>query len=355
MTTNTIHLYGDGTKDKLVTTANPQVTAIGMAEVEAGLAGLQVSKQPLYRFALNDEGAGYEEVPGRIGVELANGRVLNVVGDGYKVHQYEDVLLDPARQLVQAADGGVSVQAFGFANYGGTAWINLALTEPTTIATGDDGPDLVFSSVFLSSSHDGSWSTGARLGNYRMFCRNQLRSFHSRGGRRWGHGLRVRHTANSVPRLAGLSEIIDAVTGEQRALQVTAAALLDTHVSAGDVADVMALVDPRPQPKAGDDGQQVDPTPGELAGWERRRAAQVAYYQNNSTVAPYLGTGWGLYQALNGWQQHERPVRGDRNSKVALRILDGGLHTHDGQVITAIAQVTNHPTLVGAWHGIGDN
>lgn len=329
MTITDTHLYGNGSKDRLVLGGN-------LDDVAAAFAPLRVEAKPLFQTELTPSGVGYAEVPGRklITKPLDGDRVLNVVTDWYGIHQYEDALVEPARALVEVADGSVDVGTFGWTNHGGQAFISLRLRNPISLPGGDK----VHSEAFIASSHDGSWSTSARLGNYSQFCLNQLPAFH-----RKSPVVMIRHTSQSQDRLAQMRLVLTALYDEAVTVERIGRRLVATAVTPSQIDAMFELLDARPpEPTEGESTRKV-------TNWENRRGAFMEYLHTAESLVPYAGTAWGAYQAFNGFNQHVAATKQDRGTRAIVRAVDGDLATADRQTVATIARVLN-TDLAALWN-----
>ena len=300
-------------------TAKDSSSGISPDEVRSAFAEARFSKVPLYTVRLDEDGVGYTEIPDSIGIAKDNGRVLNVVSPGYAIHQYEQSLLDPAQELLQVADGDAYIQAYGLTNWGGRAFISVGLTEPVVLG----GYDIINPYAFLSGSGDGSWATTQRIGNFRMFCTNQLTSF-----QRSRAAVKIRHTSKSVDRLPLINATLIGLITEASELRTIGERLMSTPFTERQLLSVHSRLTPEPE--------ATGENKAACTRWQNRRDELLQCYRFDPRVSPLKGSAWGAYQAFSTLNIHGGNVRRNRDARTVEMVASGKIATYDHKVLRLI-------------------
>ncbi len=243
------------------------------------------------------------------------GRPLGVFSSKYPVMQYTDMLLDGLAALITpdglaVSDDSLGIGSAGLLKGGATAWVQIE--RPDTVKT-REGVDFR-SSILASASMDGSLPLTYSAVNQVVVCDNThawaLREA-ERSGRMWK--LRRRSVLSQL-QLRDAREALDMIVEAEQSFAADIAKLCDLTVS-------------RPQ-----FGRLLDdfaPLPDADSGKAARTRAQAKRDQiellwtSDERVTPWAGTGFGWLQAVNTWQHHVRPVRGDRGGRNTAYAITG--------------------------------
>lgn len=245
-----------------------------------------------------------------------NDHVMGVFKSGYTPHQYDEWL---TRHVENLLDDSLVIGSASLLKEGAVAAVQIRLRE--AIAT-QDGKILPY--MLAGTSFDGSVSTFYKRCITRFVCKNTLRIAKAEKGA----VLRIKHTANSGLKIDSARVALGLV--EQAAEEYIEA--MD-QLLAIDVTDVQfrRIVN------------EVWPIPSEEGRArtmaETRQGQVFNLWRNDSRVNAVAGTAWGVLQAFNTWQHHIQNVRGDRDERNLLNVIDGGFDSFDAEVMAAAAKV----------------
>lgn len=253
--------------------------------------------------------------------------VLGLFKDGYKIHQYDQWLLDNVATIL---DDTLSISSAGLLRGRAVAWVEVSVPDTITTPEGVEfRPNLL-----ACTSFDGSLSTTYKRTVQLTVCDNTMAA--ALGER--GQTVKVRHSRNSLTKIASVREALAMVHATADGFAAEVARLAATPVTGrqfGQVLDALVPVDPEASKRS----QTMA---------EDKRAQIVRLYRLDSRVAPWQNTALGVLQAFNTWRHHEqgglsgdnaaekRAARADRN---AYRAVTGETEREDALVVAALADV----------------
>lgn len=249
------------------------------------------------------DGDDYTAIPGKQATRRPDtGTVLGVLSDDYGLFKNASGF-DVVEQIVDEGDGQVEVETAGTLREGRFVWVLCWLNRELDIA-GDR-----FDPYILGTwGHDGQTAFTVANTYVRVVCANTRTAALSSASRTWkathlgSIEARVRE-ARHVLKMADLYEAEFVADVENfLAKKVTAKKFTDAIVPA---------VFPIPE---GSSDQVV-------RNRTERRDQVIDLYRTSDTVQGFKGTGWGAFQAFSTWEEHTRPVMGDRDERRALRVI----------------------------------
>lgn len=292
----------------------------------------QAISEPMYRLDMTTDGVGYVEVEGRKLLLRSDTReTLNVTSDRYGVHQYDEVLVNNIADLLDVSDGQLGIASAGELEQGGTAWVQVEMTEGVTV-----GDDLLFPFLTGASSHSGRYATQYRAGARRVVCDNTLAALMNYdGGNTATDIVKVKHTKHSALRIEDARRVLGIAFATRDAFTAEVEQLLATTVSGHDFLTIVDAIYPKPEAKSDD----KDVNAKAQLNFQNRRDGHLTMFldRNDDRIAPWSGTGWGAVQTINTWAQHNSPIRDEarRAERNRLRFLDGAVGTLDRKAVAA--------------------
>jgi phage/plasmid-like protein (TIGR03299 family) len=248
------------------------------------------------------------EFAGKQGIVRSDtGAPLGLHSKGYAIHQYDEWLVNNVSTILGDT---LQIGSAGLLDGGAKAWVQIE--APETIAT-PEGVDFR-PHLMATTAHDGTIATTYMTGMTVVVCDN-TRAMALAEGKRNGQLIRFKHSSGSQLRLAEARTALNVV--EQIADDFTA--------------EVAALCAEPVKPKEWQGFLDVVAKLPEQAGRSRtmaenKRDALNRLWTNDMRVAPWKGTAYGVVQAMNTYEHHEKSVRGgtraDRNMH---RAITGGV------------------------------
>jgi phage/plasmid-like protein (TIGR03299 family) len=241
----------------------------------------------------------------------------------YKVHQFDTWLIDEVANLL---DDDLAIGSAGRLKGGAVAWVSIEVPETITTPEG-----VAFRPHLLAAaSHDGSLSTTFTRTVTNTVCDNTM-SVALAEGAVHGQRLKVRHTRHSLGRLTEAREALGIIHTIADDFAAQVAQLTSIKVSEGDWNRFLGSLAPVPE------------RPGRTRTIaEQKREALHRLYRDDERSAPWVGTAWGVLQAVNTMVHHETPVRGaeraDRNAERAIR---GGIDKIDRSTLMRLTALVS--------------
>jgi len=233
-----------------------------------------------------------EKVPAFATVRETDGKVLGVVGPGYKPIQNETAF-DWFEPMV--ASGEVSLETAGVLKEGRHVWVLGRINrDPVEIVPGDE----VIPFILFSNSHDGTRMARAGFTNVRAVCANTV---HAAETSKLSKLLKVRHTKNAGLALDGIREIMDIVNRQFETTTEGMRKLARLGVTEETVKEYVRKVF---QPKIilGD----------EMSDNQEERCDRLVdniiplFRHQTNQIAGVKDTAWGMYNAVTHYLSHDR-------------------------------------------------
>lgn len=264
------------------------------------------------------------------------GEVFYVASDGYAIHQYDEWLLQNVANLL---DDDLGIASAGLLCGGGVGWVQVELPEPVAGPGGFD-----FRPFLLGlTSHNGTKATGYKVGKIAVVCDNTLTAAERENG---GELLTVKHTRNSALRIADARDAMGLIVAERDASIAELDGLLSVKVDDVQWQKFLDTLVPMTDDMSARGRTLAENKLGELN----------RLYKNDIRVAPWKGTGLGVMQAVNTFDQHVATMRnlGDGNKgqarfgRTLLATADGSLAKETNRYRTILAAVTDSKALTNA-------
>lgn len=267
---------------------------------------------------------GTSPVEGKKAIVRADtGATLGIFGDGYKLHQPKEWLVDNLQILL---DGGLKVGSATVLKGGAVVSVQAELEETREAIEG------VKHRPFLTAatSHDGSLSTRYMVGTQVVVCDNTL-AVALKEKDRLEH--RIRHTSGSMSRVGEIRQALGLTVeqvGDQFDAQVRA--LVSQHVTDEKWDEfVKAFTGIEKAEEKGGRGHTMA---------QNRVDILNNLWFNDERAAPWKNSAWGVLAAANTASHHEFSVRtSNRLERNEMRTLRGEWDTYDANVLQLLSRV----------------
>lgn len=246
----------------------------------AGLAGWDVQKKAIY------VGRKGPVVEGKYATVTADGRVLGVVGRGYRVTQTEETF-ELGEQMVD--DGTARWERAGFFRGGRTIFGAMEICGGEISVPGDDSPIKPY--LLLVNSFDGSTPEQGILAFIRPVCIN---TFEAARGTDTPYRFNIRHTGSREGKVQMAREAIGISFKHSAEVAQLATALATTAIVDEQVQEIFR--------------KTVWPIDADALSEGRleAHASTVAYenYLTSPTIDGIRGTAWGAFNAVTEFVDH---------------------------------------------------
>jgi len=235
---------------------------------------------------------------------------LGVFSASYDRHQFSEVLVENVAGILGE---GLGIGSAGLLEGGAIGYLQVEMPDSVTMADGAEYRPY----LLAMSSHNGKRATGYQLVIQRVVCDNTLAIAAAEKGGKY----KIKHTRYSSMKIKDAREALGIIT--------TA-----TETFAEEVEEFLSIkVDDRQWSKFLELAVPIAPDAKgrSLTMAENKRGELNRLYKHDERVAPWMGTGWGVYQAVNTYDQHYAVSRnlGDGNKGAArydrsLMAVSGG-------------------------------
>lgn len=266
-------------------------------------------------------------IPGRKAIQREDtGDVLGIFADGYKVHPYQEWLVDNVASIL---DADLQVGSAGLLRKGGQAWVQVEM-EDTMQAAGsvDFRPFLT-----AATSVDGSLSSTYMTGATAVVCDNTLSAAITGADA----AVRIRHSRNSLGRVTEVREALGILWEAATEFQAEVERLVATTVTEKQwdsfVKAHSGLVGPK--------GVALFPSDGRSYTIAQNKADTLHnLWAADERVSPWKGTAYGVLAAVNTARQHVFTVRGaNRVERAQASFLSGRTGAEDRAALALLAKV----------------
>ena len=267
--------------DKLAT-ANEMIEASGL-NWQVELTPIALATGPF---------AGRESVERFATVRNTDGRWLGVVGRNYQIIN-NDVAFDWGDSLVDS--GEAKWDTAGSLDNGRIVFMSMELNHLDLRLEGEHPDGDVKTYLLLSNGHHGGHALEADITKVRTVCKNTLNIAVKGATRRF----KIRHSGSIDGKLAAARQALGLSFAYDQAFAEAANRLLDKRVVDEQVQEIFRKVWPIDVETATEG--RVESHPSTLA---------YETYQTSADLDPIRGTGWGAFNAVAEYVDHEQAYRG---------------------------------------------
>jgi phage/plasmid-like protein (TIGR03299 family) len=217
--------------------------------------------------------------------------VLGVVGDRYRPFQNDQLFsfFDP----VVSRENGAWYHTGGSIHGGKKVWL-LAKVPGDFYVAGMD--DVIENYILLCSSHDGTMKIVAKSTPIRVVCQNTLAM--ALGNSK--SMVAIKHTENAEVQLRLAHQVLGLATRQSELLKLAAQFLLEKPIDARLLNNFLSDLLPTKKENALVTNNPV---------MRYRQRIEDLFTDSPTNNMPGMhGTGWGLYNAVSEWADHEKPI-----------------------------------------------
>lgn len=234
---------------------------------------------------------------------------LGVFMAGYERHQFQNTLVENVAGILGE---GLGIGSAGLLEGGAIGYVQVELPDTVTFADGTEYRPF----LLAMSSHNGKRATGYQLAVQRVVCDNTLNiAAAERGGR-----FRIKHTRYSSLKIKDAREALGIITTAADTFATEVEEFLSIKVDDKQWGDFLEKLTP-----IAPDASKRSRTMA-----ENKRGELNRLYRWDERVAPWKGTGWGVYQAVNTYDQHIAIARGLGDGNQAQARFDRSLMALSG-------------------------
>lgn len=248
--------------------------------------------------------------------------ILGSFKSGYKVHGYDQWLVQNVENIIDTSEGDLHIGSAGLLRKGAVAWVQFELEENREVA------DVAFRPFLTAAtSLDGSLSTTYKTGAQVVVCDNTLSA--ALNGE--GSAFKVKHSRNSLGRISEVRDALGIIYDLADDLAAEIEHLTDERVSESTWT---RFVD------------ELTKTP-DSASLRSRNMAQSkrdilqSLWTGDPRVSPWRNTKYGVVAAVNTYEHHFATVRNaHRAERNMLNVVTGQVDKSDLDTLAVLARVS---------------
>lgn len=261
---------------------------------------------------------------------LGPAKILGKFKQDFKIHDYEEWLLTNVANIL---DDTLAIGSAGLLRDGAQAWVQAQM--PDNIVT----PEGVEFRPYISAatSLDGSLATTYKTGNELIVCDNTMHAALEGSAFR----VKIRHSKNSLARIHDIRSALGVIHEEAESFAEEIKQLTRTTVTDKQWDGFLDAYAPLPEVKKTKGG---GPGQGYTMA-EKKRDNLNRLYRNDPRSSDWVGTAFGVLQAVNTYGNHEAIIRGqhsrpERNMARALK-LDKSMRSDIDKADVEVLDVLN--------------
>ena len=315
----------DGTTE--IGVGNHYSGGIPMHHVIGRLFNWEALTAPVY--AAMDDGT-FVEIPNQKRVYPSDNppHTFWIAKDSYAPHDYSDSLVGVVSDIVDVPGSDLVISSAGLLKQRGIAWVEVSVPESITTPEGIEfRPNLL-----ATTSLNGTVATTYKRTCTDVVCDNTR----SIALAEEGQEIRVRHSRYSNLKLADAREALAIIHTTADDIEAEFKALCEIDVTDRQFSDIIgALTDPPKGKELGKAGLTLK---------EKKMGELAQLWNNDNRVSPWKGTGYGVIQATNTWEQHFKSTR--RGTTMAernmLATINGDIEKSDREVYATMMAVLDN-------------
>lgn len=268
--------------------------AIPMEAVRATLGKVQPVSVPL---SVIHEGITYKDPSRQVIVNEADGNVFGVFKAGYKIHGYEEWLIDNVQTLI---DDDLQVGSVGLLRGGAVAWVQVEKPGTVKSTTGVDFRPWIYATTSLNGTVATEYGEGIQV----IVCDNTL-YLARKSASQAGKIARRKHTTHSLKNVQEVRDKLEIVLGLQDEFDAALQMLTNTNVTEKEFDQYLDVAYEIP----------ADKGRGQTMAMKARDQLSTLW-SSDPRCAPWHGTAFGVVQTQNTYNQHVRTVKGSEGNEV---------------------------------------
>jgi phage/plasmid-like protein (TIGR03299 family) len=268
-------------------------------------------------------------------VRQDTGHLIKVFSAGYQIHGYTEFLLNKAARVLDTHSSDLEAKSVGLLKNGAQAWLQIKLSESFEVGGFGYVPFLT-----AATSADGSLSSQWGVGFDAAVCDNTL----SAALLDAKFTKKLKHTAHSdtAETDKAVREALNILFTSKDAFNQSAEMLMSLPVSEAQWNEFMNELVPVPEVKDGKRGGR-----GATIATNKRDGLNDLYW-TDAKAAPWNGTAFGAFQAVNTWQTWSGTVRGadgGRMERFHSNMIDGTTEARDADTLAILGRVLGRELL----------
>jgi phage/plasmid-like protein (TIGR03299 family) len=310
---------------------NHYVGAVPVEDVLRRIFNWDALKLPVY-YPLHTTGEGDSgpekpidqvvRAPGQFDIVRSDTRLrFKSCGRDYQIHQYSEWLLKTLANLI---DDELNIGSAGILQGGGSGFVTLELPESVEVLTDFQ----VRPHLLAATSHNGRYATTYKTVATFVVCDNTLAIALNEETPQF----KVRHSKRSTIRLQSVRDalnLVHAVTDSAKGLVLE---LSELQVSDSEWNRLVKELAPVPELGASSSEKQKR----EAAKARVKQDELNNLYNSDYRVAPWKGTGLGVFQAFSTHAHHVAGGNASRGERNRANAIGGATQRHDQRVLAAL-------------------
>lgn len=251
-----------------------------------------------------------------------------IAKDSYQPHDYEDSLLGAVADIIDTPGNELVISSAGLLKGRGIAWVEVSVPDSITTPEG-----IVFRpNLLATTSLNGTVATTYKRTVTDVVCDNTRAIALAEEGQQF----KVKHSRYSNMKLADAREALAIIHTTADDIEAEFAELCRIDVTDKQFFDIVGAVTAPPK------GKEDSKMGNTLREKKTEQLSQL--WRNDNRVSPWAGTGYGVIQAFNTWEQHFKGTR--RGTTMAERnmlgTINGDIENGDREVYKVMMSVLDN-------------
>lgn len=251
-----------------------------------------------------------------------------IAKDSYLPHDYSDSLLNAVSDIIDVPGSDLVISSAGLLKQRAIGWVEVSV--PDSITTPDG---IVFRpNLLATTSLNGTVATTYKRTVTDVVCDNTRAIALAEQGQQF----KVKHSRYSNLKLADAREALNIIHTTASDIEEEFAAMCQIDVTDKQF---FAIVEELTAAPKGKDESKMFTT---LKEKKQEQLSQL--WRNDNRVSPWAGTGYGVVQAFNTWEQHFKGTR--RGTTMAernmLATINGDIESADREVYATMMRVLDN-------------
>jgi phage/plasmid-like protein (TIGR03299 family) len=251
-----------------------------------------------------------------------------IAKDSYVPHDYTDTLVHSVADIIDTSRSELVISSAGLLKGRAIAWVEVSVPDSITTPEGIVFRPNILATTSLNGTVASTWKrtvTDVVCDNTRAIALAEK-----------GQTYKVRHTANSGVRIHDARTALAIIHTTADDIEREFAELCRIEVTDRQF---FAIVEELTAPKNGKEESKMGAT------MRKNKMEQLSQlWRNDNRVTPWKGTGYGVIQAVNTWEQHLRGTRRgtSKAERNMVETIDGSIEQNDRKVYATMMRVLDN-------------
>ena len=253
-----------------------------------------------------------------------------IAKDSYQPHDYSDTLLGSIGDILDVNSGDLVISSAGLLVQRAVGWVEVSVPDSIVTPEGIEFRPNILATTSLNGTSATIWKrtcTDVVCDNTRAIALAEQ-----------GQQYKIRHSKYSNLKLADAREALAIIHTTADDIEAEFRELCQIDVTEKQFFDIVKEI------VAPETGNGKEPSKMALTLQEKKTEQLSTLWRNDNRVSPWAGTGYGVVQCFNTWEQHYKGTR--RGTSLAernmLATINGDIEKTDREVYATMMRVLDN-------------